>query len=778
MNIFRSAEISRPLQILLVEGSEHDFLAVRRALRKSPVESVLTRYVRAEEALERLAADVASFDLVVTEYKLPGISGLEFCRELIERNVSLPVVLMSGAKRERLQVQALKTGFDDILIKDPNQGYLDLLPLFLWNVVQKYGYRQIIKRESERSKREAPDAGIAEDMHEMVCRFLPDRTLTYVNDAFCRRFTLHREQLIGGSFMALVDDEDKEKVNQHLDALCREDPVAKIRFRAALPSQDARWLHWSNRAVFDDTGSLLEFQSVGWDITEQKEVENRLNESEARYRFLVESVFEGFFVCEMESGNFLLINKKACDLFGYPMPEACQRAIWDVIAPREQEEFRERIGANLKQKTLTPSQGIYTFLRKDGSEFRAEVCASAVPFKGEQTIQVVCRDSARRGGRGPQSERTGRLECLAILSTAIAHHFNNALAEITGNIGRLESDFPQNEDMSKYVEPIYDATGRMSRLNSHLLSAADGDAHRTEDISLNDTVKEIMSLVRHIIDPAIRLETVPTREVCSVTADASQIQLKLSALLIHLAEAIDGTGRIRVITNKEDLAGRDAFKIHPGLKPAQYACLTVELHGKGIDKPTRDRILHRLLTNGYDGEGWEMTIGDIISQEHAGRPVVISDLETGFKISIYFPVAESEKIRPQEPADKTVAGKGFILVVEDDDTGAGITRAMLEKLGFHVLEAKTGTEAIHLVKGFEGNIGVAFLDTVLPDMGGLEVQSFLKEIYPDLKVIVLSDDENNELVRGILDAGADAVVEKPFTLEILTAKLEAILKGA
>lgn len=770
LTIIRPSETSRrPLQILLVEGSEHDFLALQRVLQKSAVSSVLTRYVRAEEALERLAADAASFDVVVTDYKLPGMSGLELCRELLQRHVSLPMVLMSGVRSDRLEIRALKAGFDDILIKDSSRGCLELVPFFLLNVVERHRCRRIIRQELEKSKHEAPHAAIAENMHEMVCRFLPDRTLTYANDAFCNRFSLNRQKVAGRNFMTFVHDEDKEKFNHHLEALRPEHPVGKVQCRVVLPSNEIRWQRWINRAIFDDSELLMEFQSVGWDITAEKNVEDRLNESEANYRFLLESLFDGFFVCEIESGNFLLINKKACDLFGYPMPEAFQHSLWDVMSPGEHDEFCDKIEANLRQKAPAPYQDVYTFLRKDGSEFRAQVSASLAALKGEQVVQVVFRDVAGQADLRLQLERTGALEGLAILATAIGHHFNNALAEITGNIGRLESDFPNHEDLSKYVEPIYDAAGQMSRLNSQLLAASRREPQGTQDTALNDTVKEILSLVRHVVDPAVRFETVLAPDLYAVTTDACQVQLKLLTLLTHLAEAIDGSGCIRITTRNEALDA-EASRIHPGLKPERYACLTVEANEKGMDQSTRDKLVQSLSENGYEG--------DDISRKHAGWLAVVLDIEGGFKVSIYFPAAEKKETPPPETSDETVADEGFILVVEDDDTGAGITRAMLEKLGFRVLAAKTGSEAVRLARRFEGDIRVAFLDTVLPDMGGLEVQSLLKEIYPNIKVIILSDDTNNGLVQAILEAGADTVVEKPFTLEVLAAELAAISEGS
>ena len=157
-----SDSTSTPLRILLVEDNEHDWLAFRRAFQKSQILSEIRRCVRAEEALRRLDTDASSFDLVVTDYKLPGMSGLELCQALLEREVPLPLVLLTGAGTEHLAVEALKAGVDDYLIKDPDQGYLELLPLVLPEVVRKYGDRLARQRAEEALR------GYSERLEEMV----------------------------------------------------------------------------------------------------------------------------------------------------------------------------------------------------------------------------------------------------------------------------------------------------------------------------------------------------------------------------------------------------------------------------------------------------------------------------------------------------------------------------------------------------------------------------------------------------------------------------------
>jgi signal transduction histidine kinase len=157
-----------PLRILLIEDSAHDVLAFRRAFKKSRVASKITHCVRAEQALEQLSADpehgAASFDLVVTDYKLPGMTGLEFCREVLKRNISLPLVLLTGTGSEHLAVEALKTGVNDYIIKDPAQGYLNLLPVVLPEMARQHDDR-LARRRAEEALR-----AHSERLEEMVKR--------------------------------------------------------------------------------------------------------------------------------------------------------------------------------------------------------------------------------------------------------------------------------------------------------------------------------------------------------------------------------------------------------------------------------------------------------------------------------------------------------------------------------------------------------------------------------------------------------------------------------
>lgn len=141
-------QASTPLRLLLVEDNDHDVLAFRRAFHRSQVANHITICPRAEEALEQLQTGAAAFDLVVSDYSLPGMSGLELCQTLLARGVAVPLVMLTGAGTERLAVEALKAGVDDYIIKDAASGYLELLPVVLPAVVQHYRDR-LARRQAE-----------------------------------------------------------------------------------------------------------------------------------------------------------------------------------------------------------------------------------------------------------------------------------------------------------------------------------------------------------------------------------------------------------------------------------------------------------------------------------------------------------------------------------------------------------------------------------------------------------------------------------------------------
>jgi PAS domain-containing protein len=257
------------LRMLLVEDSEHDVLAFRRTFHKSQVAVQITICRRAEEALEQLHAEPAAFDLVISDYSLPGISGLELCRELLARELGVPLVILTGAGTERLAVEALKCGVDDYLIKDASGGYLELLPVLLPAVVQQ-------RRDRLARQRAEAQLAASEARQRLVLTQMPALVWTLDLDL---RFTSS-----GGAGLAGINSRPNQSVGMSLYEYCQTDdpefrPIAAA--RQALRGEAVSYeIEWSGRAFQshvepfrDPQGYISGVIGIALDITERKAAE-------------------------------------------------------------------------------------------------------------------------------------------------------------------------------------------------------------------------------------------------------------------------------------------------------------------------------------------------------------------------------------------------------------------------------------------------------------------------------------------------------------------------
>jgi len=223
-----------------------------------------------------------------------------------------------------------------------------------------------------------------------------------------------------------------------------------------------------------------------------------------------------------------------------------------------------------------------------------------------------------------QFREAEKMKAISTLAGGIAHQFNNSLMWITGNIELLEMDFPDDEEIHKYVAPMKDSVRRMAHLSNQLLAYAQGGKYQPKIILLSDFVEDTLSLLRQSIDPAIRIETDLQADAFYIEGDVTQMQMVLSAVVTNAAEAIEGENRIRIITRGEEVA-----KNHSELKPGRYVCLMIDDNGKGMDEETRSRIFEPFFSTKFQGRGLGMAAVYGIIKNHNGWISVDSELGKG-----------------------------------------------------------------------------------------------------------------------------------------------------
>jgi len=284
-------KISSALRILLVEDDEHDRLTFRRAFQKSEVACEITECVRAEEALLQLLADASLFDLVVIDHALPGISGLDLCKELLNEGIPLPLVILTGKGSEELAVEALKAGVDDYLIKDPGQGYLDLLPVVLPQVVRKYGDR-LARKQAKEALRESEERfrKIVEGSEAGYCFINRDGRFREVNNAWLRMHGYSsRDEVIGQHFALMQVDKGMEQAQKDFERLLSGKSIPSGGSTRRLKDRSIGYHTFSANPVVQG-GKIVGVEAFLIDITEHKRAEEKLrkmNEELKNFAYVV-----------------------------------------------------------------------------------------------------------------------------------------------------------------------------------------------------------------------------------------------------------------------------------------------------------------------------------------------------------------------------------------------------------------------------------------------------------------------------------------------------------
>ncbi len=330
----------RSISVLYVDD-ESAFLDIMKLTLERSGDFSITTALDAQSALQLLSAN--TYDAIVSDYQMPVMDGIAFLKAVRQRFGSIPFILFTGKGREEVVIEAINYGADFYLQKgsDMKAQIVELTNMIHYAV--SHWRVEMDLRESEERYRH-----VVEDQTEFICRFTPDGTHIFVNEAYCRYFGYTREEIIGSRFKPNIPSEDRQKVARMISSLTPEHPFGTIEQRIIMPDGTIRWQRWVDRAIYHPVGNLKEYQSVGRDITEIKRIEQALRESEEKYRTVFENT--GTAVVVVESNRIIsLANTEFERLSGYSKDEIEGKKTWTEFVLREdlermlaQHELRRR----------------------------------------------------------------------------------------------------------------------------------------------------------------------------------------------------------------------------------------------------------------------------------------------------------------------------------------------------------------------------------------------------------------------------------------------------
>jgi two-component system, cell cycle sensor histidine kinase and response regulator CckA len=607
---------------------------------------------------------------------------------------------------------------------------------------------------------------------------------TFFNDSLSKSLGYSDDELMGTNNRDYMSPDSSKKIYELFNQIYNTgNPIKKVVYEIIRKDGSRGFHELSASLMKDQAGQAIGFRGIAHDITERKQAEEALRESEAYFREITENASDMILILD-NNGTITYASSSVERFLGYSPEEMIGKSTLDFIHPEDIQRAMLDFGASIRmEETAIPNS--FRVLHKDGSECVFEGLGKNLLHHPTVSGFIMnIRDITESRRLQAQLQEAQKMEAIATLAGGVAHLFNNALSSITGHTGLLEMEYPEDEKIMDYAKAMKQSAYRMAHLTSQLLAYARGGKYNPQTMSLSNFVEGALPIIRHILDPDIRLETDLPQDVMNVKVDRTQMQMVLSALMINSNEAINPPGRIRISTRNIEV-DQGFIKDHPGLKPGPYVCLSIEDDGKGMDEETKERIFEPFFTTHFIGRGLGMPAAYGIVTNHDGAITVDSEPGKGATVFIYLPALEAREAVEAKMEERIFSasaidlptGEGTVLLIEDEETLVKLFKQILERLGYRVLEAMTGEEAVELAKTFDGQIDLALLDIKLPDMDGGRVYPLIMEARPDLKVIVCSGYSIDGPAQAILDAGAEGFIQKPFSIAPFAEKLKEVLEG-
>ncbi len=603
-------------------------------------------------------------------------------------------------------------------------------------------------------------------------------------------FSGHTEKLFGffpesnGIFEQILEHIPEQEHNGFFNSIqeaIRNFSIWDYEFPFIKPSGETTWIRGISRPTQYE--NEIVFNGILLDVTEQEKAKEALREA---HNIINRSPAVAFLWKNAEGWPVEFVSDNVYALLGYTAEELTSGKVSyaETLHPDDLERVAQEVTTYGKSEVrVSFYHEPYRIITKNGeTKWLDDMTFIRRDGKGAIThFQGIVLDISKRVNAEHEKNRlqtqlleSKKMDAIGTLAGGIAHEFNNILAGLTGYIELFQMETLKDERTEPYFDGMKTSTSRMANLTKQLLAYARGGKYIPKDMSLNKLVESTLPLIKHKISLDIEIETDLGKRSSSINADLAQMQLVLSALLMNAAEAMDEKGTIKITTHEVNI-DPEFSKHDPQISPGRYTCLVAEDNGIGMDKDTLNRIFDPFFTTKFQGRGLGMAAVYGIINNHDGFIFVDSELGKGTTVRIYLPAIEKEIKEIKESVAGVITGTGTILVIEDEEIVMEVTSAILKKMGYHVLEARTGKEAIAIAEGHDGDIDLALLDIKLPDMDGGLLYPIIRKARPDLKVIVCSGYAIDGPAQEILDAGGYDFLQKPFSLEAISEKLKDAL---
>ncbi len=715
-------------------------------------------------ALEVIRQDSPA--LVVLEDPLTDMTATQFCRRARACPGGADAVILVITSRDDELPAVLEAGATDLYATSLGPAALELRVLIAERLVGQHARL----REREHRFRQLFDAGVTGVTISDL-----DGNFKEANNSFLRLLGYTRDEMLAGKL-------NWEAITLPDGLVPDIEARAQLKSTGFLPLLEREYLHKDGRHIAALVGSATlegttESISYVTDISERKKGEEALRTSEAQYRALFEQSPFPKFLYDHETRRFLAVNEAAILNYGYSRYEFLKMTLEDIRPPEDVPAFLARFGSEGPDSTRP---GLCRHRKKDGTVIDVDITIHRFMLGKMPCGISVALDVTERNRMEAQLRQAQKMEAIGNLAGGVAHDFNNLLSVILSYSHMLIEALKPGDPMRDDLEEISAAGNRAADMTRHLLAFSRQQILQPRILDLNAVIDGVAKMLRRLVGEDVEMTVVNALDLGTVKADPGQVEQVLMNLVVNARDAMSKGGKLTIETANVELdAGYCAA--HPDVRPGAYVMLAVTDTGSGMDAATRDRIFEPFFTTKDKGKGTGLGLSTVfgIVQQSDGNIWVSSEPGKGTTFKVYLPQADypcaSATFEIAEA--RTLRGSETILLVEDESAVRAVTRTILERYGYHVLEAQGGGDALLLCEQNKGKIDVLLTDVVMPHMSGRELAERLGPQRPDMKVLYMSGYTDDSIVRHGVLASDVAFLQKPITPESLTRKLRDVIEG-
>jgi PAS domain S-box-containing protein len=505
--------------------------------------------------------------------------------------------------------------------------------------------------------------------------------------------------------------------------------------------------------------------SILEDVTQKEEA---LRESKERLKTTLDSIQTGIMIIDAETHIIVDANPAAIRMMGAPKEQVIGHICHKYICPAEEGKCPI---TDLGQK-VDNSECI--LLTSNGKEIPILKTVTTMLLGGKECLLDTFIDITEKKKLEAQFRQAQKMEAIGVLAGGVAHDFNNLLTAILGNTQLALMKVIKDESLREGIQEIEKAGLRAASLTRQLLAFSRKQIIKPKILDINEVINKRM------IREDIEFLTVLEPELWKVYTDPGQIDQVIMNLVVNARDAMPRGGKLTIETANVELEETYFQNRDTESKPGPYVMLAVTDNGTGMDKETLSRIFDPFFTTKEIGSGTGLGLSTVygIVKQNKGYVWGYSEPGKGTTFKIYFPRVAKDVViagKKQEEFAGGISGSETVLIVEDDDALRNITKKMLQKYGYKILEAKNGEKALNIGETHEGPIHLLLTDMVMPGMSGSELSEKMQSIRPETRVIYMSGYTDNAIVRhGILRRDIN-FIEKPFSPESLGKKVRQVL---